>query len=416
MTISDNTFKILVMGENRDDKTAFIKRYCYNIFKPSERLTIGVDFHVKTIEINNSKIKLNIWSVGGAERFQFLLPTYCKGADGAFYLYDITSRLSLEHLPECVQIVRKNAGDIPVMLVGSKIELSKSSRQVPRDYGIQIAKKNNMASFVEISAKENINVDDAFKVMIEMLVERHSQDIIENPNPPELLKFIRRKDFEFKVNEYLILRLENAKTNIYVEGKLFKQCKYLLFNVPIDKKQEYDEIESIDEAAGKLNSSMEKSYNKITPETEFWGHCSNMQAWYENSYDTRMVHRSLAFPLLKALMIAGDLVAKRVFKEEIGRRLESGYPSTVWYLIYEGYLMYLNREELDSILEKPKFIKNLPKWYIENCIPKRFIKRIKAKLKDRECQNCGSKISNVLINSILNGKSMKCEFCDTDVL
>jgi len=58
------------------------------------------------------------------------------------------------------------------MLVGSKIDLSKSSRQVPRDYGIQIAEKNKMASFVEISAKEDINVDDAFNVLTEMTLEK----------------------------------------------------------------------------------------------------------------------------------------------------------------------------------------------------------------------------------------------------
>ncbi len=160
------------MGENRDDKTAFIKRYCYNIFNPSERLTIGVDFHVKTIDLNDLKIKLQIWDVGGEERFRFLLPTYCLGANAAFLLYDITRPSTLDNISEWMTIVRQKGGPIPIMLVGSKIDLSKSSRQVPRDYGIQIAEKNKMASFVEISAKENINVDDAFNVLTEMTLER----------------------------------------------------------------------------------------------------------------------------------------------------------------------------------------------------------------------------------------------------
>ena len=177
MTIYDHEFKILLMGEDEGSKTAFVKRYCYNFFNPSERLTIGVDFHVKTIELNDLKIKLQIWDVGGEERFRNLLPTYCLGADGAFYLYDITSRLSLEHLPESIQLVRKSAGDIPMMLVGSKFELSKSSRQVPRDYGIHIAKENKMASFVEVSAKENINVDEAFKVLTELILEKTNKPL-----------------------------------------------------------------------------------------------------------------------------------------------------------------------------------------------------------------------------------------------
>jgi small GTP-binding protein len=194
----DYQFKIIVMGDE-GSKTGFITRYCYNLFNPSERLMIGVDFHFKTVELNNKKIQLQIWDVGREERFRFLLPTYCSGADGGFFLYDITRPSTLDNMSEWMTIVRQRSGPIPIMLVGSKIELSKSSRQVPRDYGIQIAEKNHMASFVEISAKENINVDEAFKVLTELiLVKRHSQDINENPNPPELVKKDNKEKSNFK--------------------------------------------------------------------------------------------------------------------------------------------------------------------------------------------------------------------------
>ena len=172
MSHYDYTFKILLLGDASVGKTSFTKRYCYNIFNPSERLTIGVDFHVKTIELNDKKIKLQIWDVGGEERFRFLLPTYCLGANAAFLLYDITRPSTLDNISEWMTIVRQKGGPIPIMLVGSKIDLSKSSRQVQRDYGIQIAEKNEMASFVEISAKENVNVDDAFNVLTELTLER----------------------------------------------------------------------------------------------------------------------------------------------------------------------------------------------------------------------------------------------------
>ncbi|MHA2008166.1 MAG: Rab family GTPase [Promethearchaeota archaeon] len=170
MSHYDYTFKILLLGDASVGKTSFTKRYCYNIFNPSERLTIGVDFHVKTIELNDIKIKLQIWDVGGEERFRFLLPTYCLGANAAFLLYDITRPSTLDNISEWMTIVRQKGGPIPIMLVGSKIDLAQ--REVPRDYGIQIADKNNMASFVEISAKDNINVDEAFKVLTELTLEK----------------------------------------------------------------------------------------------------------------------------------------------------------------------------------------------------------------------------------------------------
>lgn len=172
MTTYDYTFKILLLGDASVGKTSFTKRYCYNIFNPSERLTIGVDFHVKTIEQSDQRIKLQIWDVGGEERFRFLLPTYCLGANAAFLLYDITRPSTLDNISEWIAIVKQKGGPIPIMLVGAKIDLEKTQRMVDREYGIQIAEKNNMASFVEISAKENINVDDAFKVLTELTLER----------------------------------------------------------------------------------------------------------------------------------------------------------------------------------------------------------------------------------------------------
>jgi len=168
----DYTFKILLLGDASVGKTSFTKRYCYNIFNPSERLTIGVDFHVKTVELNNKRIKLQLWDIGGEQRFRFLLPTYCLGANAAFLLYDITRPSTLDNISEWMNIVRQKGGPIPIMLVGSKLDLAQTQRQVQRDFGIQIAEKNEMASFAEISSKDNLNVDDAFKVLTDLTLDR----------------------------------------------------------------------------------------------------------------------------------------------------------------------------------------------------------------------------------------------------
>ena len=171
MTNYDYTFKILLLGDASVGKTSFTKRYCYNIFNPSERLTIGVDFHVKTIELKSKKIKLQIWDVGGEERFRFLLPTYCLGANAAFLLYDISRPASLNNIPEWASIVREKGGPIPITLVGAKLDLASTQRLVPREHGIQIAEKNSLNSFVEISAKDNTNVDQAFEVVTDLTLE-----------------------------------------------------------------------------------------------------------------------------------------------------------------------------------------------------------------------------------------------------
>ena len=174
---------------------------------------------------------------------------------------------------------------------------------------------------------------------------------------------------EFKLSKYLKIKLEDDSTNIYVNGEYFEQCKYLLLNISKESLHNFDKIESIDEAAEILNHSMEgEGVDKmeISPEAEFWGHCSNLQVWIENDYDTRLLHSNLAFPLLKKLVNAGDLTAKKVFKEEIALRLLSGYSSVVIYLIEEGYLEEFTTEEKELLseqfVEKFQSIKNFEEF------------------------------------------------------
>ncbi len=152
---------------------------------------------------------------------------------------------------------------------------------------------------------------------------------------------------EFKVNDYITLMLEEGITNIYIKSRLFNQCKFFLLEIPVKKITELDDVESIDEAAERLDNSLEINDQPkidIPPETEFWGHCSNIQVWAENNYDSRLLHRNLAFPLLNALAKAGDPIAKHAFKEEIQKRYDSGHPSVVEFLKEENYIHYLDTD------------------------------------------------------------------------
>jgi hypothetical protein len=136
----------------------------------------------------------------------------------------------------------------------------------------------------------------------------------------------------FKISDLITLKLEfdpfddiRRETNIYVAGKKFKQCKFLMLN--LEKGKEYKEIKSIDDAVEKLNKGMENDHSvdgQITPEEEFWGHCSNLQAWYENNYDLRIIHSNLGKPLLEELIKHGDTKAITSWKEEIMFRIQEG--------------------------------------------------------------------------------------------
>ncbi len=171
MTDYDYTFKIMMLGDASVGKTSLTMRYISGYFMEDLKLTIGVDFYSKATSFKDTKVKLQIWDFGGEERFRFLLSQYSKGANGAFFLYDITNQTSLSHLPDWTQVIREHAGDIPIMLVGSKLDLNEF-RAVTRDDGILAARKYNLASFVELSSKTGENVETAFSVLTEILLEK----------------------------------------------------------------------------------------------------------------------------------------------------------------------------------------------------------------------------------------------------
>ena len=406
MASYDFTFKIMLLGDNAAGKQEIAQKYCYNVFNPSERLTIGVAFHVKTIDLDGRRIKIQLWDIGGEERFRFLMPTYCLGANGAMLLYDVTNSKSLDRLAEYINLIREKAGTIPIILIGSKLHLNTKKREISREQGISIAEYHQLPAFTEISSQNGQDIDQIFQNLAEIIIRRYTSK--------KLFVIPERK--EFIINNYLKLRLENNQTNIYVGGHLFRQCKYLMLNLSITNIRNYDSIESIDEAAEKLDSSMEgegKYKYNISSETEFWGHCSNIQLWHENNYATHLLHRNLAFPLLRALSMEGDPLAKKVFKEEIARRFESGYPSVVLYLINQGYLEHLTKEELDTVIETPKFLNSVSKWFFNSEIPKRLYEVLILKLGDLDCPYCGTKLKKSLTQKGFKGQSFKCKYCYT---
>lgn len=160
---------------------------------------------------------------------------------------------------------------------------------------------------------------------------------------------------EFKVNEFITLKLENSKTFIYVNNELFNQCISVFTRTNTEELEDLLEIESVDELAEKsiddMTEDLDPELINIPAKVRFWVHCSNMQVWAENNYDSRLIHSNLAFPLLKKLMEVGDVKAKRVFKEEIAKRLKFGSYWTQKFLFIEGYVSYLTQEELiNSVL------------------------------------------------------------------
>jgi hypothetical protein len=167
----------------------------------------------------------------------------------------------------------------------------------------------------------------------------------------------------FRINKYLSLKLLEGRTYIYVDGKRFRKCSYLILSIPADELEALETIRSIDEAANHVKLSTKgwvggsRIRNEIPPETKFWGHCSNLQAWAEHGYNTDLLHFNLSFPLLKALTEAGDPKAKKVFKEEVARRFREGTVQVKTYLLEERIITkdIFTEEEIEVIFDGVDF-------------------------------------------------------------
>jgi len=151
----------------------------------------------------------------------------------------------------------------------------------------------------------------------------------------------------FTINSYISLILdEDGKTKICINDEEFIICKSLIASFNKDSLQNIKTIDELYDISRKTLNKKDINVYQINPLDEFWAHCSNLQAWAENGYDTRLLHRNIAFPLLKRLTEVGDNTAKKVFKEEISKRYVLGAWDTKYYLEFEGFLDLVSQEEI----------------------------------------------------------------------
>ena len=164
----DYLFKCIIVGDGGAGKTAIVVRFSQGFFKEKYKLTIGVEFAVKNIELAGNVVKLQIWDTGGQDRFQYVRPLYYKGAMGCIVLFDLTNRESFDHIPRWLDEVQKEAGEIPMLLVGNKTDL-KDQRMVSFEDAKELANKLKM-EYIESSAKTGDGVKDLFAALAYLMM------------------------------------------------------------------------------------------------------------------------------------------------------------------------------------------------------------------------------------------------------
>lgn len=167
---------------------------------------------------------------------------------------------------------------------------------------------------------------------------------------------------EYKINKFLSLKLEGDKTQIYVNGNKFPYDNRtnpligLMTSYHVSDILSSNGVKDLHELAHKRE--LDKMYEQVlrgkcknlTPQQEFKEYCFGLQAWYDNNYDIRLLNLDLAFPLLNALVDAGDPDAKKVFKIEIVKRFTSGYITMIESILKDRLLEYFTLEEKKQLI------------------------------------------------------------------
>ncbi|EER02741.1 RAS small GTpases RIC1/ypt1, putative, partial [Perkinsus marinus ATCC 50983] len=157
----DYLFKLLLIGDSGVGKSCLLLRFADDTYTESYISTIGVDFKIRTIELDGKTIKLQIWDTAGQERFRTITSSYYRGAHGIIIVYDVTDRESFNNVKHWVQEIDKYATEnVSKLLVGNKSDLT-SKKVVTYDEGKELADQLGI-SFLETSAKNSHNVEQAF--------------------------------------------------------------------------------------------------------------------------------------------------------------------------------------------------------------------------------------------------------------
>ncbi|MHA1799913.1 MAG: GTP-binding protein [Candidatus Helarchaeota archaeon] len=159
-------FKLVIIGDPGVGKTSLLLRYIENRFEEEYLSTIGVDFYIQNINIDNKEVKLQIWDTGGQEKFSYMRPGYYIGSVGAILVYDVTNPMSFQNLKIWMDEVHKYCPGIPIILAENKIDLP---RVISKNQVTEFITKYKILAF-ETSAKNSTNVEEMFKYFSQILL------------------------------------------------------------------------------------------------------------------------------------------------------------------------------------------------------------------------------------------------------
>lgn len=180
----EHLYKILVIGELGTGKTSIIKRYVHQFFSQHYRATIGVDFALKVLNWDNQTvIRLQLWDIAGQERFGNMTRVYYKEAVGAFVVFDVTRAQTFDAISKWktdldTKVTLADGSPIPTVLLANKCDQPKEGVVNNPTRMDDFCRERGFTGWFETSAKENINIDEAARFLVNKILSNEKQGMM----------------------------------------------------------------------------------------------------------------------------------------------------------------------------------------------------------------------------------------------
>ncbi|MHA1819786.1 MAG: Rab family GTPase [Promethearchaeota archaeon] len=165
-------WKVCVLGDASVGKTSLVRHYCEGYFRENYLSTIGVSFLRKEIKMELDgelhDVVLQLWDLGGQTIFSSVRRSYLKGTNGAIVMFDLTSKITLNHVMNWYEDIIQGVGEIPTLIIGNKADLPYSKNIIAK--AKRLCAANNLELYIT-SAKTGENMNEIFEILSRKMYE-----------------------------------------------------------------------------------------------------------------------------------------------------------------------------------------------------------------------------------------------------
>ena len=171
MSEKNYILKVCIVGDGSVGKTSMVFQYSEKNFQERYIMTIGSNFAIKSLVLDDTKIKIQIWDLAGQKHFSFVRPPFYRGSSGTLYVFDLTRRQSFDNLLSWKEEVDTVLKSKPFILIGNKNDLHED-RLITEEEAVSFANEMGALQYFETSAKTGENLDMAFEVLIKKILNK----------------------------------------------------------------------------------------------------------------------------------------------------------------------------------------------------------------------------------------------------